>query len=125
MWNEMTTISVSPQVLTVHEIGRVESDFMSPECDFLFCGIHFVRFAEPIRRNILTTSIKSIENFECPVMEFYKCRCSRWNIFGKDKWKWRKTEIARGCAIRFLDGDIIFVKEMESTIKEMIASAYR
>lgn len=117
----MSTIVVNPKVILVHEIGYVETNYVDDDTlEYIVCGKHFIKMPAPARRNIVTTSIKMIENFELPVYGFQKYYVKKWKFFTKEKWGYKKIDTARGCIITFIDGSRMFVKEIESAVKSMI-----
>ena len=115
-------ISVTnPKVICVHEIGHSEiNHFTDSGLSYVVCGEHFIKNQSPIKRKILTTSIKMIENFELPIYKFKKFLVRKWLFFVREILSYRKEDTARGCVITFLDGSRMFVKEAESEVECMI-----
>ena len=117
----MSIAIVNPKVIVVHEIGYVETNYITDNgMDYVVCGEHFIKRPYPARRSIITTSIKMIDNFEIPVYSFQKYHVEKWKFFSKEKWGYKRVDTARGCVITFLDGSRMFVKEIESAVKSMI-----
>jgi hypothetical protein len=121
MNEEKTIYVVKPSVITVSEIGREHSHWV-PDQGFtvITCGHHFVKYSNPTKRDIVTTSIKTIENFELPVYSFRVKTVKKWKFFDDDKWVYKKIDTARGCKITFLNDSTMYVKEVKSEVKKMI-----
>ena len=121
MNEEKTIYVVKPSVITVSEIGR-EYSYWVPDHGFtvITCGHHFVKYSNPTKRDIVTTSIKTIDNFELPVYSFRLKTFKKWKFFDDDKWVYNKICTARGCKITFLDDSTMYVKEVKSEVKKMI-----
>jgi len=117
----MSVYVIKPKVISLHETGYVERDYVTNNLlNYIVCGDHFVKYPSPLKRNVVTTSIKTIENFEVPILRFHKCRIRKLWFFCHEKFGYKKIDTARGCMLTFLDGSRMFVKESESEIKNMI-----
>lgn len=109
------------RIITVHEIGFMEIGYLTPDrMNYVMCPRHFIRFAEPRKRELMLSAIKEIGNFDLPIYNFHRRSKRKWIIFNYDEWTWKKTDSARGCVITMLDGSTVFTKEMEYEVKSMI-----
>ena len=112
---------MAQKVITVHETGYAERGHVTDdEMHYIPCGEHFVKRPEPLRRNVVTSSLKTIDDFELPVYRFQRRRKKTWWFFGRDVWVYKKVDTARGSILGFLDGTSMFVKETESSVRQMI-----